>query len=597
MNLEDVLAEGIPTADAADFFIRVRGKDKLASLTPAELEAGLADVPAAERSALLKAAAPHLNAQPGTVKGAMAGETSGAPALPPTAKGQNMPAPTATALPGTALGQNPVKTATRHDDLQDEVGRQRGRAASSAHFERESHRQKEKNRELGGRLAGGAAGGAAAHFGGKKRPLTTLVGVALGSHLGGKAGKRSGQLADKKEWEKKHAEAFKEALDAVGMMPAQPGAVQEPQGIEPTLDPATQDYLASEAEAESAAEAAHAGFLRQKLQEAQAQLQEAQSTAAMSQEQQAAHESQIAQMQQAVADSTLKATQAQDQVLQHQQAAAAMRMAFQQLRGQVLQLAANDPPTLSPDAQALLAAGQPPAGAAPAPTAGAPAAPQGPAAQAPSPGGAPNAAPPEGEEAVNQNADGKKEEPTGEAKPASEKSNKENSSSGDSDKGDDKKISVKVGGASLRAFKEAAAELLPFVGRGKTAALADFMKNQGRKALAVLPHAAVGAGLGAALGAGEALTSNDPLRQKVQGLEAKGDRGLADTMDLAQSRARLTVGEFAEKHPAAMMGAGAVAGGLAGAFEGPGLVGSLRRSGEHIGNIGKHIKTITKGAA
>jgi hypothetical protein len=58
------------------------------------------------------------------------------------------------------------------------------------------------------------------------------------------------------------------------------------------------------------------------------------------------------------------------------------------------------------------------------------------------------------------------------------------------------------------------------------------------------------------------------------------------------------MGEFAEKHPAAMMGAGAIGGALTGATQGPGFVDSARRSGEHIGNIAGHIKTlVTKGAA
>jgi hypothetical protein len=336
----------------------------------------------------------------------------------------------------------------------------------------------------------------------------------------------------------------------------------------------------------------HADMLRQKLQEAQAQLQGAQQTAEQATQAQAAHDQQIQLMQQQIADATQQSTQASDQVLQNQQAAAAMRMAFQQLRGQVLQLAASDPPMMSSDAQALLASQQPPPGQGDMsgqPTGG----PAGPP-QAGAAGTAPGAAPPSGEADMNQPAAGGATGPET-AKPAAEKETKEPESKSEDNKGSSP-VSVKVGHAR-RALQEAAAELLPFVGKGKTAAIKDFFAGKARAGLAVLPHAAVGAGLGAGLGAAESYTSNEPLRQKVQGLEAQTDRGFGDTMNLAQSKARLTMGDFAQKHPKTMMGMGALAGAATGAAEGPGLVSAAREGAGHVKNIGKHLKTLMKGAA
>ena len=136
----------------------------------------------------------------------------------------------------------------------------------------------------------------------------------------------------------------------------------------------------------------------------------------------------------------------------------------------------------------------------------------------------------------------------------------------------------------------------------KKAALKDFAAAAAGRLLPVLPHAAVGAAVGAGMGAGEAYSSNEPLRQKIESLEAKPDRGYTDTMNLAQAKARHTVGEFAQDHPKTMMGMGAMGGALLGAQSGPGLVDSVRNSARSVADIGKHIKTIAdaknvKGAA
>jgi hypothetical protein len=938
MTLEETLAQGIPRAEAAEYFIRVRGRDKLAALSPADLEAGLAELEPAERTALVKSAvASHFaSSLAGRVKRADgAGAGTPPPTLPATGQGKNMVNATPPPLPTTALGDNKTAALTAQQQKTiDELGSARGRAATSAHFEREKHRGSEKNRELIGRLAGGVGGGAIAHLG-AKNPLATIAGAALGQHFGGKAGKRSGQVADAAAWERKHSEALKWALDASGLAPshdpaleqafgaqqmqAQPGQPPQAQGVEPVLDPETQQHVDQEQAGEAVAEEMHADMLRQKLQEAQSELQMAQQQAQSGQEAQAGHDQQLAAMQQQIAAATTQATQAQDQVLQNQQAAAAMRMAFQQLRGQVLQLAASDPPMMSTDAQALLAAQgtQPSPGGQPEPQ-------QGPANLAGAPGTAPGAAAPAGEADMNQPATGGATGPATTA-PASEKGTAEQpEGSGDNKGSESKPVSVKVGhavmaklaldfhnlgvgdktfnlakekglrrvgqllsgsragkmrdagealagytakhkghvaaaaqgvestaehltkqfgraqnmerlksvgtqagvvggvgggayaalkkpppsekktaataklafnigtvagaglgygkarrhgeaggegavrgavgggvgeelgglggmiahralsrhsrlgnpavlptlgriagsiggykvlthkydkksddkksdkktkaafihipvaammggakaeraagpdaytegalrggggamlgsgagalgGAALgagaaaltgrhlgpaammllpagaglgalaggiggykaltskydkktkaaQALQEAAAELLPFVGRGKTAALKDFAAAAAGRLLPVLPHAAVGAAVGAGMGAGEAYSSNEPLRQKIESLEAKPDRGYTDTMNLAQAKARHTVGEFAQDHPKTMMGMGAMGGALLGAQSGPGLVDSVRNSARSVANSGKLIKTIAdaknvKGAA
>ena len=128
--------------------------------------------------------------------------------------------------------------------------------------------------------------------------------------------------------------------------------------------------------------------------------------------------------------------------------------------------------------------------------------------------------------------------------------------------------------------------------------LRDFLMEGVRRVAPRLPHAAVGAAVGALGGGAESMMSNEPLRKKTQELEDKPDRGYGDTLNLAQHRARLAVGEFAEKHPAAMMGMGALGGAGLGFSGGPELVDAAREAGGHIKGIGKNMKDILgKGAA
>jgi len=88
----------------------------------------------------------------------------------------------------------------------------------------------------------------------------------------------------------------------------------------------------------------------------------------------------------------------------------------------------------------------------------------------------------------------------------------------------------------------------------------------------------IGAIMGGALGAGgsllESKMSNDPLRQKVKDLQAKEDAGggFFNAANLAQAKARLALGELAEKHP----GGAAMMGGALGAMTGAGAAPSVR---------------------
>jgi hypothetical protein len=407
-TFESHLLNGIPQNEAAEYFLRIRGRDKLA-VDAVAFEAAIADLPEAERNDLLKQAN-------------MMAPGGGSAALPQTAKGMNMAPPTPTPLPPTAMGQQPMKMAS--DKSPDDVGKERGRASVAAEFEKEKHHSGENSGSLMGRLGGAALGGGAMHRYGHGNPLATLGGVALGAHMGGQVGKSLGAHQDRKNFEK-GAAAFKLALDSMGMtdsgmapqMAQQPAPqakqtatgvtpspeaqipqeMQSPQqgeqgGIEAQIPPAVQQYLQAQQAGDQAAEQGHADFLRQKLDEAHAAQQAAEESAAGLQEAQAMHEQEQAQVQQQVQESIQQASQAQDQVLQEQQAAAAMRMAYQQLRGQVLQIVSSDPPSLSSDAAAMSAAAS--ASSAPAPQAG-------PAGQAPNPGVSGGNVAPEGDATVS----------------------------------------------------------------------------------------------------------------------------------------------------------------------------------------------------
>ncbi len=420
---EDNLLRGIPHEEAAAYFIRIRGRDKIA-VDAAAFEAAIAEMPKVARADFMKSAGALLidTVMPGTLKKAnmgMGAAPMSAATLPATGKGMNMSPVPPPPLPPTAMGQQSMapKMGTA-DKNPDDVGKERGRASVAAEFEKEKHHKHEENNSLIGRLGGAALGGGAMHRYGHGNPLATLGGVALGAHLGGQYGKAVGQRKDRNEFAK-GASAFKIALDSMGIMDsgkapqmarqgAQAGQIgvnpnpetplpqemsaQGPAGIAPQIPQAVQQYLEAQRAGDQAAEMSQADFLRGKLEEARAAQQEAAGQAAQLQEQQAMHEQEQAQIRQQVQESIQQASQAQDQVLQEQQAAAAMRMAYQQLRGQVLQIASTDPPSLSTDAAALSASAAAGPSSAPPPQSG-------PAGQSPTPG-TPNTPAPLGDETV-----------------------------------------------------------------------------------------------------------------------------------------------------------------------------------------------------
>jgi len=536
MHFEDYLLNGIPLAEAADFFIRVRDGEKIAQM---------------EARVFYKAA-----------EGEMAG--AGAAPLPPTARGQNMQPQSPVALPPTAMGDQSASRPKMASDKSPEVlGRERARASLSAEFEKERAHRGEAFGDLLGRTIGTAVGAALLHNYGKSDALATLGGAALGGHVGSKAGRLAGSELDRRRHEKsasvrKLSAAFKLALDETGIAPEMnPGL--DP-GVTPALDPATTQYVLAEHAARQAEQQGEAAFLKQKLQEAQSaqqameqQAQAVQQQLAQAQQAQQAQDQQLQQYQAQVADATQRTSQAQDQILQQQQQAAALRMAFQQLRGTLLQAASAEPP-----AQALAPnAGTPPA--AEAPTADAPTASAGPAGAAPAPGLAPNSAPPMGDDAANAPAAGAQPSMAN-AAPASAMGQQ-----------------GPTGGAKL-------SHVYP---RTKTATLRDTFQAMFRENAHRLPYAAGGAAIGGGLGLVESKMDNEPLREKVRALEAKEDRGFRDALNLAQARARLTMGEFAETHPKTTMGVSALGGAFVGATQGPESVRSIRNTVEHLRNAAK----------
>jgi hypothetical protein len=441
MDFEEHLLNGIPHADAAEYFLRIRGKDKVA-VDAAAFEAAIADLPEGERAEILKnasALAAHTPTAGVLKKANMMGAGAMQP-LPPTGKGQNMAPATPPPLPPTGMGQNAMKMAAREPD---ETGTARARAGFAAQTEK--NRLTRGERWLGG-IGGvvgmplGAAGGLGAGMGAAavlsreipteyKMPaaiglsaLGALGGGYAGRALGKGVGDAAGHAIDVRRFNQlppmageKAASAFKLALEAMGLnepkKPQQMGQQQPimedpmpeaglqaaPEGVEPRIPAPVQAFLDAQRQGDQAAEQSHADFLRQKLEEARGEVSAAQEQAAALQEQQAMHDQQQAQIEAQVQESIQAASAAQDQVLQEQQASAAMRMAYQQLRGQVLQLASTDPPALSSDAAALSAASTAAAPQSGPEAKGPPE--RGPAGQAPNPG-TPNTPAPLGDDTV-----------------------------------------------------------------------------------------------------------------------------------------------------------------------------------------------------
>ena len=140
--------------------------------------------------------------------------------------------------------------------------------------------------------------------------------------------------------------------------------------------------------------------------------------------------------------------------------------------------------------------------------------------------------------------------------------------------------------------KEVLSHYVPFSATfEKDADLREMLGNALAHMKPLLPYAGAGAVIGAGMGAGEAYTSNEPLKQRISELETEQDPSLAQAMNLAQLRARATVGDYTQRHPIAAMGAGALMGASMGAAHGPRLGRLLQRSGQDAGEIVRGVKS------
>jgi len=351
---------------------------------------------------------------------------------------------------------------------------------------------------------------------------------------------------------KKHAHAmFKLALEEQGMAPASTGEDGEM--------PIT-DYLAAHQEGLAAEGDNQAAYLRQKLQEAQAQLQQtqqeaqmAQSTAQQAQAQQATHEQQMQAVQQQSQMATdaamqnvqqahelaLKATsqalQAKDDAINTHQMAAQMRMAYQDMRGTIMDTVAQD--NAAPIGEAIKAKGLesqvlPPGGEVPGGDEVGPdgqPAEEGPAEETADPNAPPGSPPPTGaEHGAQANGDGAPGGPE-EPEPAGQ-------------------VGIKAAGAWGDAAKHVGSVIRPR-----------------------LPYMAAGAAMGAALPMIESHMGHDDLRKRVGDLQQKQDQGggFGNALMLAQSKLRLAFGELSENHPGAASAMGGLVGGIAGGVQGP----------------------------
>jgi len=413
-------------------------------------------------------------------------------------------------------------------DEEYETGKRRATASLAAKFEHHDHTRAERALEMVGRLGGGAGAGYAAHKHGKGGALSTVAAAALGQHLGGKAGKDVGGEADAYAYKKNHEKAsamLKRAFDELT------GGAQGD----------ISQYLAAEQAGSDGAEQAQSEFYKEKFQQAsqEAQSKDQQIQGMQQQLDQVTQQSQ--QLQQTVDSSMQQAQQVQQQAMQSAQAAQAaatsamqrtlassneliqqqgltaqMRDSMQAMRQSLMQLAQQPPPPATTqeagvesgaqDQQAPAdAAAQPPQN----PSQG------GPPPEGAPPGGAPPAAAPPAEAPPQDASQG---QPPAAPPPAAPPGGEQ-----------------KMGSVS---------------------------KEQ-------LLGGALGALAGGGLGYAQQFSGGDDLKNKVKGLESKGDsRSFAESLSLAQSKARLGMADFSKQHPGASTAIGAGMGAVSGAAGG-----------------------------
>jgi hypothetical protein len=620
-DLEKELLHGIPLDEAAGFFsMLTAGRIKQASAE--ELEEAWQKLEPEERLEAIKLAegTPFLeHLQPGTegyystrmlaVLQQMPAQTflakeANAGQLPPGAQGMNMSPSMPAALPSTAQGQNPVKMATAED-----VGRERAHTQIATKHEKHTHSGGERAGKHIGTLLGAAAGAAAGHKAGGHGPL----GAAMGALAGRSLGKDVGKSHDVKSFHEKMKHAAARLKIAFG----------EPGGLAPesaSIEPNIHQYLASEEMGAEAEQANAAEYYRQKFQEAAAQLQQVQEQAEQTQtmtdtleQQVAGSQEQIqAAMQQAQMASqaamqnvqqahemamgaTQQAMESQQEVLRQKQLAAAMKMGITQVKDQVMSALASDPTDqlaqqlTSPPPGSGGVVGGAPAGQDPnaaamqnpsQQAAGNPADPNTAAAGAGAPGQSPGAG-----TAPNSAGTGEEGENASDAK--SEKTDSEKSEKKDPQA--TTKVEVKSAGV-LGKFVNSKG--LTDLGAGTLGGLTglgigvhEVKKLKEKKASFPLsiPHALGGAALGAGVGAAYAKSSNEPLKKKVNELSGVENRSFGQALDLAQSKARLALGEAAQEHPVATTIGSALHGAALGATSGPEITQSF-------GNIGQNLR-------
>lgn len=445
----------------------------------------------------------------------------------------------------TKAEREKTSSAEKTDSDLKEVGRQRGVAALAAEARREKGRRGERTGQTVGTI-GGALGGAALgkkYIGGK---AGTIAGLAAGAVAGGRAGKELGTEVD---IHKNASLSMKLASMRfqLGLMKLGEGEMQSQEMAAPTsqeMEPS--NYLQAEMIGRQAQEQNESAFYREQLGQAkqQAMTMEQQAQQAQMQLQQVQQQAQEASAQ--IQAATQQAVAAQDAATQQSLEAAKARIGAQEMRSKMLELASMDPQQfgeqalapqpppgmegMDPNAMGQPGMGAPPeAGGAP-PEAGPPAPPEGPAGAAPTPG-APPGAPPAAAGGMG---------PAGPTAP--------------------------VGPPQGAPMDQAA-----MAGQMKTGS--------------VLSDRLIGAGAGAAFGAGSSLLAGSKApqyAQQAQEMEAKRTGSFLNAVQIAKAKQKATAAELAQAHPVGSAIAGGLTGAVAGASMGPGL---RHEGGRFIENI------------
>ena len=329
------------------------------------------------------------------------------------------------------------------------------------------------------------------------------------------------------------------------------GDAQAPMASPTAGETEASNYLAAEMAGRQAQEQNESSFYREQLGAVQQQAQMAQQAAAdasmqLQQVQQQAQEA-GAQIQAA----TTAAVAAQDSATQQTLEAAKSRIGAQEMRSKMLELASQDPqmlgeqalapPPPAPGMEGMLAPpgmGAPPEAGAEAPTAGAPAPPEGPA------GGAPEAPPPPGAPPAG---------PPGAGAPPPMGG---------------------PGGAPPGGPPPGPPPGGPVMGGGPP-----------MKMSSALGQRALGAGIGAAVGAGSSayLGAKQPdMAEKVRQLEGEQTGGFLQAARLAAAKKGLAGAELAQSNPVASAITGGLAGGLTGAVSGPRLIEKARMTAGNV---------------